>query len=100
MHHRLSKREAVEIEIDLYHKDRRLKGYRTRDISRDGMFVKTDGESLPKHAAVAVELRSVAGQSRSTLRIPAIVSHTNNEGVGLMFSRPHHYDLLKSLFNN
>lgn len=81
---RWSERKPIEMDVALYYPPVGTIMGRTRDISLEGMFVRTHGAELPVETELQVSFVT-EGQARShEHRMPAYVVHGNDDGVGLM----------------
>lgn len=85
MEHRWSLRKPVEIEITLRRQGMPAKRYRTRNISLEGVFVDSGSDSWPEDTFLELELPLYGDQESERHRIPVIVVHHADGGMGLMF---------------
>jgi hypothetical protein len=82
---RRNTRVASNLDVALYYNSLVLLSCRARDISPDGAFVDTGGQSLPQNAMVDVRLDvNLPGQNKHH-RLQAEVMHIEDQGVGLKF---------------
>jgi hypothetical protein len=80
-------RMESNLDVALYYNSLVLLSCRARDISPDGVFVDTGGQSLPQNAKVDVRLDvNVDGQYQYH-QLQAEVMHIEDQGVGLKFER-------------
>lgn len=97
MEHRCSIRKSLTLDVVIDYRGLGLVRGRTQDIGMGGVFVDTGCVQLPVNAMVnlAVMLDGV----RHPLRIGAIVVHTQESGVGLLFEEldPECHDTLHQL---
>lgn len=89
MEHRWSLRKPVDIEITLRRQGVPARRYRTRNISLEGVFVESGPESWPEDTFLELELplygyRGIQ-QREERHRIPVVVVHRAEDGMGLMF---------------
>ena len=78
---RYSDRLTVEFDVQIRYRGRRCPIAHARNISQDGMYVRTNHLTLPRGNMLELQLRR---WGREWL-IPAIVVHDDTRGVGLMF---------------
>jgi len=83
MEHRLNARECLAIPVMLYQYGLPMLCGTCADVSRGGLFVRTTGVRFRANECFEVELRSAQGRMQ---RIPAVVVHWREDGVGLMFN--------------
>lgn len=81
MEHRFSPRLSYPLDVAIYVRNTLVARGVCRDVSRDGMFVYLDADSLSRNALVEVEIV----QPNNRLCLPAMVAHCENDGVGLIF---------------
>ena len=101
MEHRFSERTPLALHVALYARGALVARGICRDISRDGMFVFVDPGCLYRNALVEVEI--LAEERGGRLRLPAMVAHCGNEGVGLVFdevAEPEALHMLRSNLNS
>lgn len=83
MEHRFSPRLLYPLNVTIYTRGTLVARGVCRDVSRDGMFVRLDADGLSRNALVEVEI--VPPDNAGRLRLPAMVAHCENDGVGLIF---------------
>lgn len=81
MEHRWCKRRRLRLEVELTSPCGTACVAHTRDISMDGMFVDVQADTLSNPKLVHVKLPAAAGVPR----LEALVVHTCEQGVGLVF---------------
>ena len=87
--HRYRARRASDIEVQIQYRNRRFRSARGRNLSAQGMYLEVSNLTLPTGTPVVLEVRDTDRE----WRIPAIVVHQNNAGIGVMF-RDSHPELL------
>jgi hypothetical protein len=77
----------VESDLDaaLYYNSLALLSCRVRDISPDGVFIDTGGQSLPQNARIDVRFDVNTGGRDRHHPLQAEVMHVGDRGVGLKF---------------
>lgn len=90
MEHRWSVRKPVDIEITLRRQGMGAKRYKTKNISLEGVFVESGTDAWPEETFLELELPLYDGQRSGSEkaqhhRIPVVVVHRANGGMGLMF---------------
>lgn len=78
---RYGHRIPVNFDINLLYRGRRLPSAKVRNLSAEGVFVKTSGITLPTGTLVELGFN----RWNQEWLIPAIVIHGDKRGVGLMF---------------
>jgi len=81
---RRSARHPVDLEITMRYRQRRFPVARACDLSPEGMYVQTANLTLPTGTLLEIELDRWGRQ----WLIPAMVTHGDAGGVGLMFRTP------------
>jgi hypothetical protein len=94
MEHRYYPRLIAPLEVDLYRRDERLGRYQTRDISLDGLFLKTG----PIGLAAGDGLRLRLGMCGDKFWMQGIVAHVREEGLGIML-HPLNRDVFYAIFD-
>mgnify|MGYP000851166021 CR=1 len=85
MEHRWSERKPIELEVALFYAPVGTITGTTRDVSLEGMYVRTEGVELPLHAELEISFVTQAGNgAQRQHHLPAYVVHANRDGVGLM----------------
>ncbi|WP_297528603.1 PilZ domain-containing protein [Thiohalobacter sp.] len=82
--HRWSERKPIEMEVALHYDPVGTIHGRTRDVSLEGMFVRTQGVELPVNAELEVIFVTRKNGKPREHHLPAYVVHGNSTGVGLM----------------
>jgi len=82
---RWSTRRTFIMAVTLYYQDLPINQCKTRDIGPEGVFVEVDGTPFDLHDMVYVSLPAAVIGERHRRRIPAIVTHKRDKGLGLMF---------------
>lgn len=82
---RVNNRVASNLDVSLYYNSLVLLSCRARDISPDGAFVDTGGQSLPQNATVDVRFDARVEGQNTQHRLQAEIMHIGDEGVGLRF---------------
>lgn len=87
MEHRWSKRYPTEVDVQLYQHGHQIAVCKARDIGIEGMFLDTGPLFYRANTLLDVEFRvepSCRHNGQSSYRIPVIVIHNANHGIGLM----------------
>lgn len=84
MEHRWSERKPIEMEVALHYAPVGTIIGKTRDVSLEGMYVRTPGVDLPLHAELEVTFVTQNASGTREHHMPAYVVHGSDEGVGLM----------------
>ncbi|NOX75963.1 MAG: hypothetical protein GXP17_04985 [Gammaproteobacteria bacterium] len=85
---RWSPRKPARLEVALYQMDKKIVDSTVGNLTGEGMFIKT-AYSPAIHSLFTLEF-SLPADDQSTaqrFRIPCLVCHSNNHGIGLMFVR-------------
>lgn len=82
---RVNTRVASNLDVALYYNSLVLLSCRARDISPDGAFVDTGGQSLPQNATVDVRFDARVNGQNIHHRLQAEIMHIGDEGVGVRF---------------
>jgi hypothetical protein len=85
MEQRWSPRQAIRLNLVLYHTEMGLLRCQTRDLSSEGLFVETNGVHLPIEAPVDLDFVLPDNGASHLHRIRAKVVRNNGEGCGLIF---------------
>lgn len=83
MEHRCSIRKPLALDVVINYRGLGLVRGRTQDIGMGGVFVDTGCVQLPVNAMVEVAV--ILDGARRPLRVGAMVVHTRDSGVGLLF---------------
>ena len=84
MEHRWSERKNVAMDVTVHYDPIGEISGKTRDISLEGMFVVTDGVTIPSRAEVKVLFTTKDHGAEQSHCVPAYVVHNNETGIGLM----------------
>ncbi len=84
MEHRWSARKTVDAQAVIYQRGARIVRGSIGDIGLEGLFVRTGPVRLRTNTLVEVEF-SIPTGGMTTFRIPALITHRSEEGIGLMF---------------
>ena len=86
MEHRHNPRKQLECEVIINSRQGFIPG-RTVELSEGGAFValSTPMSSVLTHSVVEVVLKNPGNANRERYRLPALVVHSQANGVGLMF---------------
>lgn len=91
MEHRWGGRKPMVVPVTVYHQGAPVGRGRTRNIGREGIFIEADALRFPVHTVLELELPQALTGRRGRQRIPGLVIHNHNDGVGVMFcSFDHH----------
>jgi len=85
MEHRWSVRKPVEVDVSLRRQGTSLKRYKTRDLSMEGVFVESGPDSWPEDTFLELELPLFEKNKQTRHRVPVVVVHRSQNGMGLMF---------------
>jgi len=88
MEHRRSTRHEFELTVGVYYRGSWIGTCQTRDISTGGMFLRTKQESLKKNALIEVTFDRPGSAGVKRYRLPSLVVHGADGGVGIMFRSP------------
>jgi len=83
MEHRCSVRKSIEFQLLLYKHGLPIQSGISRNLGLGGMFINTGTYPWRKNEYLEVEILSSDGNSG--MRLPAVVVHHSEHGVGLMF---------------
>ena len=78
-------RVETNLDVALYYNSLVLLSCRARDISPDGVFVDTGGQSLPQNAKIDVRFNVNVDGRHQLHQLQAEVVHIEDQGVGLRF---------------
>lgn len=81
MEHRCSIRKPVAMRVLIYKHGLPVQGGQVRDLGMGGMFIETEGDKWSRNEFLEVEF----GAGGCLLRLPALVVHRRDHGIGLMF---------------
>jgi hypothetical protein len=87
MERRWHARAPIAMDVALYYDGLGMLRCRTRDVSLEGMFIKTGAIALPFHVPIDIVIPETtdAAPGRVMHRLPAYVVRVANDGVGTMF---------------
>ena len=84
MEHRWSERKPVTMDVTLHYDPVGQISGKTRDISLEGMYVETEGVTIPSRAEVKVLFETNSLGAKQSHCVPAYVVHNQGNGVGLL----------------
>lgn len=79
---RYTARQHLDTPVYIRYRKRRFQGARARAVSVGGMFLEVQSLTLPIGTHVELEFTRLG----KAWRVPAIVVHGNNSGIGVMFN--------------
>ncbi len=86
MEHRLHPRRPARVDATLYHRDEAVAVCRSRDISRDGLFLEVDprapGLGVGSFVTAELRWRDVDGPQR--VLVSGLVVHRAPDGLGML----------------
>jgi hypothetical protein len=82
--HRFSPRIPIRLSVEVYHDERYLSSFKTRNLGYHGLFVETGRIGLLCGSLVQVRLTVPRAARKCTLN--AVVIHYSAEGAGLLFA--------------
>jgi hypothetical protein len=85
MEHRWSVRKPVIVDVALRRQGSAPKRYRSRNLSMEGVFVESGTDSWPEDTFLELELPLYGQRKQTRHRVPVVVVHRTDEGMGLMF---------------
>lgn len=85
MERRWSDRTHVTLEAVVVHQGLPVERCRTRDIGLEGAFLHTRLPQIQKGTRVEVEFLVPRAGGTARRRLPAVVMHRSDEGLGVMF---------------
>jgi len=85
MDNRWSERATIKFGVALQYGPLGLIMGKTRDISAEGMFVQTGRVLVYRNDIVSVSFAYPLGEDRRIINAEAVVRHTADDGIGLMF---------------
>lgn len=93
MERRSSNRKSVEVNVYLSDGDKRVSRCTATDISANGIFIKTNPLYVPRHKCLKLmfALRINASNVVRLRRITAIVTRSQQDGVGMRFCASRKY---------
>jgi hypothetical protein len=84
MKSRWSPRKNISLNLSLYQSGEKITDASTSNLSYEGVFIKTT-LSPPLYTFLTVEFSLEGDESNQTLKVPCLVRHRSNSGIGLMF---------------
>lgn len=84
MEHRWSMRRALGGEARIYREGEQAFESEIGDIGLEGIFIRAADVRLQKNTMVEVEF-ALPAEPATRYRLPALVTHKRDEGIGLMF---------------
>jgi len=93
MERRSSNRKSVEVSVYLSDGDKRLSRCIATDISANGIFLKTNPLFVPRHKCLKLlfALRANSSNLVRLRRVTAIVTRSQQDGVGMRFCASRKY---------
>jgi hypothetical protein len=85
MEHRWSVRKPARVEVALRREGASFNQFKTRDISMEGVFVESGPDSWPEDTFLELDLPLFENGRQVRHRVPVVVVHRSQEGMGLMF---------------
>ena len=88
MEHRWSKRFDVNVDVSLYHRGEPVIECATSDAGTGGIFINHVPQTVEKNTFLEVEFKEGSNlryKRARVFRLRALVMHSSNKGVGLMF---------------
>ncbi len=85
MEHRWSVRKPVNVGVALRRQGSNFKRFKTRDIGMEGVFVESGPDSWPEDTFLELELPLYENSKQTRHRVPVVVVHRSQNGMGLMF---------------
>ncbi len=84
MKSRWSPRKNINLNLSLYQSGEKITDASTSNLSYEGVFIKTT-LSPPLYTFLTVEFSLESDENNQTLKVPCLVRHRSNSGIGLMF---------------
>ena len=84
MKSRWSPRKNINLSLSLYQSGEKIADASTSNLSYEGVFIKTT-LSPPLYSFLTVEFSLEGDESNQSLKVPCLVRHRSNSGIGLMF---------------
>jgi hypothetical protein len=84
MKSRWSPRKNINLNLSLYQSGEKITDASTSNLSYEGVFIKTT-LSPPLYSFLTVEFSLEGDENNQTLKVPCLVRHRSNSGIGLMF---------------
>jgi hypothetical protein len=84
MKSRWSPRKNINLNLSLYQSGEKITDASTSNLSYEGVFIKTT-LSPPLYSFLTVEFSLEGDENNQTLKVPCLVRHRSNLGIGLMF---------------
>lgn len=81
---RWSPRKNINLKLSLYQSGKKITDASTSNLSYEGVFIKTELRP-PLYTFLTVEFSLEGDENNMALKVPCLVRHRNNSGVGLMF---------------
>ncbi|MEE9492638.1 MAG: PilZ domain-containing protein [Gammaproteobacteria bacterium] len=82
MEHRCSRRKPAGFKVVFYQDERPVQSGIAQNMSMGGLFVDVNTQYWRRYEAFDIELSNMHGE---TLRMPAVIMHRGDQGVGMMF---------------
>lgn len=99
MEHRQSMRVATGTWLQIYKKGIPVATGHLRDLSKHGLFLRTDFNDVRENEILQVEISDGAATGRSYDPISAVVIHKDEDGLGLMLAFEHQSQGLPELYS-
>lgn len=97
MEHRWNERKDTDFQVLLYRQGHAAITGRLRNLGLEGMYIETGPRDLAEGMVLHVAF-SLEGQTgKQHLRLPALVVHHSEQGVGMMLFRPMTTQLLERI---
>ena len=84
MKSRWSPRKNINLNLSLYQSGEKITDASTSNLSYEGVFIKTT-LSPPLYTFLTVEFSLESDENNQTMKVPCLVRHRSNSGIGLMF---------------
>ena len=85
MDRRIGRRDGLDLKVVVSVRGQAVVVGRVRDLGLFGMYLRTDGPTLPRHSLVEAGISVGRPGAYRFVRLPAMVVRTDAEGIGLMF---------------
>ena len=85
MENRWSMRKPMQLDVDLYYRDWRVSGCKTRDLGLGGVFVEMTDPAIPSHSTVELVLKYDHQGAAQSHRFRGNVVHRDRDGLGVAF---------------
>lgn len=85
MEHRCSKRWSIVLPVSIRRQEHPVAIGKTRNIGLEGMFIETGAAHFDQNTCLEIELGIKLDYQSRWLRMPAVVTHSSERGIGIMF---------------